>query len=364
MAVNYNINPLGGFNLGQGISQVFGAYQQGQEKEKLEAQREQLQQAALGAAKGDPQAIEQLFALDPNMAMMFEKRQAQMSSQEAAAKDQAFTEWGLKYAAAKTPEEKQALEQEALSNPMIDFDESDMALTQGQKDLVVNAALYKNLGKDMYQQFIAGEKPEKGTFQLKETPYGFIQQNTATGETKEIPLDSVRAKSELEKQKSELEKQIKSEEKTFKRAEKLRGEYSDKTKEFQKVDDAFARVKASTESPDAAGDIALIFNYMKMLDPGSVVREGEFATAQNAGGVTTSVINMYNKLLSGERLSDSQRNMFKSRAEKLYSAAKSKADKQRKDILGLAKRYDLTEQDIFGIQEQNEVENVVNWSDL
>lgn len=156
MAVNYNVNPLGGFNLGQGISQVFGGYQQGQEKERLEAQREQLQQAALGAAKGDPQAIEQLFALDPKMAMMFESRQAQMSSQEAAAKDQAFADWGLKYAAAKTPEEKQALEQEALSNPMIDFDESDIALTQGQKDLVVNAALFKNLGKDRYQQFFQG----------------------------------------------------------------------------------------------------------------------------------------------------------------------------------------------------------------
>ena len=153
MAVNYNVNPLGGFNLGAGIGQVFNAYQQGQEKEKLEAQRERLQQAALGAAKGDPQAIEELFALDPNMAMLFEKRQAQMSAQDAAAKNQAFTDWGLKYAAAKTPEEKQALEQEALSNPMIDFDESDMALTQGQKDLVVNAALYKNLGKDAYGEF-------------------------------------------------------------------------------------------------------------------------------------------------------------------------------------------------------------------
>jgi len=39
-----------------------------------------------------------------------------------------------------------------------------------------------------------------------------------------------------------------------------------------------------------------------MLDPGSVVRESEFATAQNAAGVPDQVRNMYNKVLSGTRL--------------------------------------------------------------
>ena len=37
--------------------------------------------------------------------------------------------------------------------------------------------------------------------------------------------------------------------------------------------------------PDAAGDMALIFSYMKMLDPNSTVREGEYATAQDAGSI-------------------------------------------------------------------------------
>jgi hypothetical protein len=36
---------------------------------------------------------------------------------------------------------------------------------------------------------------------------------------------------------------------------------------------------------------------MKMLDPTSVVREGEFATAQNAASIPIKIVNMYNKAL-------------------------------------------------------------------
>jgi hypothetical protein len=47
-------------------------------------------------------------------------------------------------------------------------------------------------------------------------------------------------------------------------------------------------------------DISLIYAYMKLQDPGSTVREGEFATAQNAGGIGDSIRNQYNKLVRGE----------------------------------------------------------------
>jgi hypothetical protein len=86
---------------------------------------------------------------------------------------------------------------------------------------------------------------------------------------------------------------------------KFRKEYSDQTKGYQEVKSAYGRVLASQET--AAGDLALIFNYMKMLDPGSVVREGEFATAQNAAGVPDRIKNLYNNLNRGERLKSSQR---------------------------------------------------------
>ncbi len=48
--------------------------------------------------------------------------------------------------------------------------------------------------------------------------------------------------------------------------------------------------------------ISIVYKFMKSLDPTSVVREGEFATAANAGGVPDNVLNVYNRLVEGERL--------------------------------------------------------------
>lgn len=67
---------------------------------------------------------------------------------------------------------------------------------------------------------------------------------------------------------------------------------------------------ARGEQISAQDDLALIFSFMKILDPGSVVREGEFANAQNTAGIPDRVVNAYNNALRGTRLSDGQRNEF------------------------------------------------------
>ena len=61
------------------------------------------------------------------------------------------------------------------------------------------------------------------------------------------------------------------------------------------------------KNPTAQDDIALIFSYMKTLDPLSVVRKGEFAQAQNAAGVPENIRNAYNKAINGTRLNPEQR---------------------------------------------------------
>jgi hypothetical protein len=126
---------------------------------------------------------------------------------------------------------------------------------------------------------------------------------------------------------------------------KMRQEYSNQTKSYQDVKAAYGRVLASRE--DAAGDLALIFNYMKMLDPGSVVREGEFATAQNAAGIPTRIWNLYNKLINGERLSAEQRKMFSKQSESLYQQALKDENKVRSGIERIARGYGLNVANIF-----------------
>lgn len=126
---------------------------------------------------------------------------------------------------------------------------------------------------------------------------------------------------------------------------KFRKEYSDQTKGYQEVKSAYQRILASEDS--AVGDLSLIFGYMKMLDPGSVVREGEFATAQNAAGVPDRVMNLYNRALSGQRLNPSQRQSFKGQADKLYKTAATQEETVRKGIERIATGYGLKTENIF-----------------
>lgn len=105
------------------------------------------------------------------------------------------------------------------------------------------------------------------------------------------------------------------------RADSLRKEYTARPeyKTYLTLRDNYNRIQSSAQDASAAGDLSLIFSYMKMLDPTSVVREGEFATAQTAGGVDDRIRAMYNKVVSGERLSTDQRADFVNRANMLYS---------------------------------------------
>lgn len=96
---------------------------------------------------------------------------------------------------------------------------------------------------------------------------------------------------------------------------------TDPVKTYQVVRNGYEKVRASATSDSGPGDMSMIFAYMKMLDPTSVVREGEFATAENAGGVGQTVSNLYNKVLTGERLTPELRKQFLAAAEQLYAEA-------------------------------------------
>lgn len=133
--------------------------------------------------------------------------------------------------------------------------------------------------------------------------------------------------------------------KQFEFEQKLRNEYNTQTGDFQTVRSSYQRVLQSQDTP--AGDIALIFNYMKMLDPGSVVREGEFATAQNAGGIPDRILNAYNKALNGERLNPGQREMFANQAKSLYSGAQSREKEVRKGLERVVNNYGLNKSNVF-----------------
>ena len=112
----------------------------------------------------------------------------------------------------------------------------------------------------------------------------------------------------------------------------MRQQFNQLSKEFVVVRDSYGRIQATTDDTSAAGDLALIFSYMKILDPNSVVRETEFANAQNAAGVPDQIRNLWNRLMTGERLNPGQRQDFLRQSTNLFQA-------QLSSHLGLEQQY-------------------------
>lgn len=133
----------------------------------------------------------------------------------------------------------------------------------------------------------------------------------------------------------------------FDDAAKLRTEFNKQTQGFASLTDSYGRIQASAQNPDAAGDLALIFNYMKMLDPGSTVREGEFATAQNSASIPNRIWAAYNRVLSGERMAEGQRREFVGRADKLYQRASQTYQGRRSEYHDLARRMNFDPEQIY-----------------
>ena len=91
--------------------------------------------------------------------------------------------------------------------------------------------------------------------------------------------------------------------------------------------------KAYTLEKPGAADISLIFSYMKMLDPGSVVREGEFLVARKTGGPADFLISYLHRLKDGSILTDGVRRSFRDMAIGLYDNAKKNLETSNEKAL-------------------------------
>ena len=153
-------------------------------------------------------------------------------------------------------------------------------------------------------------------------------------------------RSNVDKEVRDLQKQ------TFAQTSNLRKEFSKLSGDFVKQRDAIDRIVASAKDPSPAGDLALIFNFMKVQDPTSTVRESEFRTAKDAkaaleaakegGGIVPAfIMGGINRLLTGEMLLSNQREDFVSRSHKLFSAAEKNNKALKKQFTSIAKKNKL-----------------------
>ena len=89
-----------------------------------------------------------------------------------------------------------------------------------------------------------------------------------------------------------------------------------------------------------AQDLALIFGFMKMLDPASVVREGEFTAAANTGGVVAGWYARAKGVLSGQLLRQDERANLVQLAQSQFYAAQEGIQRNRETFMDQVKQYE------------------------
>lgn len=112
-------------------------------------------------------------------------------------------------------------------------------------------------------------------------------------------------------------------------------------KGFKEVQGAWDQISTALKRPSAANDMAAATKFMKLLDPGSVVRESELMMAMQASGAFDRMANYHKRLMRGEKLTPNQREDFYKSGEALYGAAKSRYDQTVGQYEELAGKYSL-----------------------
>lgn len=115
-------------------------------------------------------------------------------------------------------------------------------------------------------------------------------------------------------------------------------------KGFKEVQAAWDQIRTALDDPSAANDLAAATKFMKLLDPGSVVRESELAMAMQASGALDRFTNLGQRIMKGHKLTPQQRIEFRSAGEALYGASKQRFGETVGQYEGIAKQYGLDPQ--------------------
>lgn len=125
----------------------------------------------------------------------------------------------------------------------------------------------------------------------------------------------------------------------------VRSQFLGQAKEFVSVRDSYRRVEAARRDVTPAGDFALIFNYAKILDPGSVVRESEFEAIARQGGFGTKVMTWLNMSATGT-LTPQVRNEIANQARAQMEEQLEAHRQLEEQFRGIAQRNGIDPRDV------------------
>src|SRR3990167_3647528 len=121
----------------------------------------------------------------------------------------------------------------------------------------------------------------------------------------------------------------------------LLSKYDQQSTTYLNMRDAFHRMREVAANPNplepAAGDMSLMYSYVRLLDPNTGVKEGEYATIQNAPGLPERWRNLYNRVVQGGKLPPEFKAEMLNKSEQMYMAAlknQARLEAQYKQQLG------------------------------
>ena len=123
-------------------------------------------------------------------------------------------------------------------------------------------------------------------------------------------------------------------------ANQLFGRFEPLAVEFDKSSTALLKLEELVDSEASGpGDIGIIFQYMKILDPDSAVREGEQATVRDSTNIPDKIRNLYNRLIeTGESLNPQQRKAIVSAARNTFKGTKKDFERQKRQFAELGRQ--------------------------
>ena len=123
-----------------------------------------------------------------------------------------------------------------------------------------------------------------------------------------------------------------------------------RTKEFGEIRDGFLRIKDLYDNPSGVTDYGLAVAFAKILDPGSVAREGEVRAVSKAGSPFYAFAAQAKNFFSGKgTLPDKVRNEIMAAAQKSYGRYKKIAEEAVVDANRLAEATGVPKEFLYKV---------------
>jgi hypothetical protein len=331
-------------------SQLFGMQMQ---EAEMRAQRLRDEQAAAQAAQAantrvfelmdDPDwatnvpssVIAQTLVANPELGKFIQAERQKMND------DQKLNSFNLSWGVAaalelkNVPEAKRLLEQRAvalensgetqqaaLARGMIEQLNTPAGQDMVKKSMLVNSSLI------MPEQY---DKLREGLAETIKLPYELRKLNLEADALVAAAAGDVSA---ADKQKLE---------------DSYRGEYTKSAAPYKAMQEAMSSIFASASLANPAGDVALVTQFRKLLDPTSVVRESEFAQTAEAGGLITKLQAELSKVSGTGLIAQETRDQIVTLGRELMRKADAYERRRREDIDYRADKYGLDKKAIYGV---------------